>query len=455
MQKASLPKGSRDFAPDVLKKRLEIIDSISAVYQRYGFEPLETPAMENLSTLTGKYGDEGDKLLFKVLNSGDYLSKVTDDQLIDAKENSNTILNLISEKGLRYDLTIPFARFVVQNRHAIQFPFKRYQIQPVWRADRPQKGRYREFWQCDADVIGTQSLLCEADFIKIYHEVFNSLGLTNYKVKINHRKILEAIAISVEFTGHLTDLTVAIDKLDKIGWTGVGNELLLRGMTDNQIKKLQSLLTTENLTTETLNNLEQKLVPSEQAKTGIQELRDVIELLGQSIENYRVELDLSLARGLDYYTGCIFEAMVENATVGSVSGGGRYDDLTGVFGLPDVSGVGISFGIDRLYDIMHEEGLLTNDNAPNAQILLCHFDAESRKACIAVASILRENKIACEVYPDIKNIRKQLDYANKRSYRFTGVIGESEMNSESVQFKDMISGDQANLSHADLIKRLK
>jgi len=352
-------------------------------------------------------------------------------------------------------LTIPFARFVAQNRHALQFPFKRYQIQPVWRADRPQKGRYREFWQCDADVIGTKSLLCEADFIKIYHEVFASLGLNSYKVKINHRKILEAIAITVEFTGPLTDLTVAIDKLDKIGWTGVGNELSSKGMSDDQIKKLQSLLTTENLTIETLNALEQKLVPSEQAKTGIQELKDVIELLGQSIENYRVELNLSLARGLDYYTGCIFEANVENATVGSVSGGGRYDDLTGVFGLPDVSGVGISFGIDRLYDIMNEEGLFTIDNTPNAKILLCHFDTESQKACIAVASMLRENKIACEVYPDIKNIRKQLDYANKRSYRFTGVIGDSEMKSESVQFKDMISGDQANLSHADLIKRLK
>jgi histidyl-tRNA synthetase len=455
MQKASLPKGTRDFSPDVLKRRNKIISVITKVYARYGFEPLQTPAVENLSTLTGKYGEEGDKLLFKILNSGNFLTDVKQEQLSEALENPNSLVPMIAGKGLRYDLTIPFARFVVQNRNDLQFPFKRYQIQPVWRADRPQKGRYREFWQCDADVIGTKSLLCEAEFIKVYHEVFTVLKLANYEIKINHRKILESIALTLEFDGNLTHLTVAIDKLDKIGWEGVRKELLSKGMRENQVSDLKELLIKSPLNSSVIDSLEHKLKPCEQTTEGINALREIISLLDSSQNTFNIQLDLSLARGLDYYTGCIFEATIHGASVGSVSGGGRYDDLTGVFGMPDVSGVGISFGLDRLYDVMQEAQLFSKSEGPTASMLLCHFDKITQKRCISIADSLRTNDISVEVYPDHKNLRKQLDYANKRGYSYVGVIGESELEDEVIQVKDMRSGEQKNMNLNTLTQLLK
>lgn len=442
MQKASLPKGTRDFAPGILKQRQHIISVISAIYVKYGFEPLETPAMENLTTLTGKYGDEGDKLLFKVLNNGDLLRGVAKEQFDEMYDAQPKLLNQISEKGLRYDLTIPFARFVVQNQNDLQFPFKRYQIQPVWRADKPQKGRYREFWQCDADVIGTDSMMCEADFIKIYFEVFTKLGLPHYTLKINHRKILEAIIKTIEFEGKLTDLTVAIDKLDKIGWEGVEKELLEKGLQPEKAKQLSALLTQMPFNTQSLQIIKNQLIECKEAELGLNALQEILDFLGQSGAVKSVEIDLSLARGLDYYTGCIFEAVIEDSGIGSVSGGGRYDDLTGVFGLSNVSGIGISFGIDRIYDVMLGKGLFSEKNTPTAKLLLCHFDAEARIFCNEVADLLREGNIAVEVYPDLKSIRKQLEYANKRGYLFTGVVGSDEINSRTLKLKNMVTGEQ-------------
>lgn len=455
MQKASLPKGTRDFAPVVLKQRQIIISSISEIYVKYGFEPLETPAMENLSTLTGKYGDEGDKLLFKILNNGNILNDFTYEEFTETFENQHKLISKIAEKGLRYDLTIPFARFVVQNQHTIQLPFKRYQIQPVWRADRPQKGRYREFWQCDADVVGTNSMLCEADFIKIYFEVFTKLELSNYTLKLNHRKVLEAVSITVGYTGKLTDLTVAIDKLDKIGWEGVEKELVAKGMLNEQVEHLKSLLIKTSLSKEALQTISSSLKSCPEAEVGINALSEVINFLDNHPAIQGVELDLSLARGLDYYTGCIFEAVINDAGIGSVSGGGRYDNLTGVFGLDGVSGIGISFGIDRIYDIMLERKLFSEDNQPIAPILFCHFDITSQLYCIKIADKLRAEGIAAEVFPDIKNIRKQMDYANKRGYLFTAVVGDNEIVQDVVRLKNMKTGESFDANYESLINQLK
>ncbi|MCB0734944.1 MAG: histidine--tRNA ligase [Flavobacteriales bacterium] len=454
MQKPTLPKGTRDFGPVELKRRKLIINTIQNVYEHFGFEPLETPAMENLSTLTGKYGDEGDALLFKILNSGDFLKKVDEGRFQQAKENPNSLLPQISEKGLRYDLTVPLARFVVQHQHELQFPFKRYQIQPVWRADRPQKGRYREFWQCDADVIGTDSLVCESDFVKIYQLVFNALGFTSYDIRINHRSLLEAIAQTVGFNGPLTQLTVSIDKLDKIGWEGVGKELESNGFTSDQVSRLQVLLTTSRCTPEFIEQLASALSDGEAKDRALMALRELRELT-PGIDQASVSLDLSLARGLDYYTGFIFEASIPDSGIGSVSGGGRYDNLTGVFGLSGVSGVGISFGIDRLYDCMDALGLFGGVDRPTANILLCHFDERTRTKCAEIADALRADGIKTEVYPDIKKLRKQLDYANKRGYPFIGVVGEEEFNQDTIQLKNMESGDQSVVPQSNLSKLLK
>lgn len=445
MQKASLPKGTRDFSPQVMAKRNYILETIKQVYQLYGFDPIETPAMENLSTLTGKYGAEGDKLLFKILNSGDYLKKA-DATALENKDSGKLIAS-ISDKGLRYDLTVPFARYVVQNQTDISFPFRRYQMQPVWRADRPQKGRYREFWQCDADVIGTNSLICEADFISIYHKVFTKLGLTNYQVRINHRKVLEAIAKTVKFEASFTDLTVAIDKLDKIGWEGVSKELIDKGLTNENLGKLKELLTIKPFNSNTINDIESKLDDSIEKEIGIRELRQVLTF--SQMEEANVSLDLSLARGLDYYTGCIFEAIIEDSPVGSVSGGGRYDDLTGIFGLKDVSGVGISFGLDRLFDIMEHLDLF-KESISQVKLLFCHFDEQGLNHCLKIARDLRTKGIAAVVYPDNKKINKQFDYANKSGFRWVAVVGDTEINNQTIQLKNMTTGEQQEIPQTEI-----
>lgn len=437
MQKASLPKGTRDFGPEVMKRRKHIMRVIEDVYVNFGFEPIETPAMEKLSTLTGKYGDEGDQLLFKILDSGDYLDKVDPETL--SNKDVRKLTPQIATKGLRYDLTVPFARFVVQNQTDITFPFRRYQMQPVWRADRPQKGRYREFWQCDADVIGTKSLICEADFIHIYEAVFRKLGLSNYELRINHRKVLEAIAVSTNFEGSFTDLTVAIDKLDKIGWEGVTKELSTRGMADDSIALLKTFMNKAPFTRERLEQLRDTLKDCPEKETGLSELNDLMDYLDGT--SFSVMLDLSLARGLDYYTGCIFEAVIPESGIGSVSGGGRYDDLTGIFGLKDVSGIGISFGLDRIYDVMIAKNLFS-DSEVERKLLFCHFDDDAMKFCAKLAPKLRAAGIDTVVYPDRKKIGKQFDYANKSGYKWVAVVGDNEITENVVQLKDMESGNQ-------------
>ncbi len=449
MQKASLPKGTRDFSPSVMRKRLHILSVIRSIYERYGFDPIETPAMENLSTLTGKYGDEGDQLLFKILDSGDYLKKA-DPEVLKNKE-SNKLIPSISGKGLRYDLTVPFARFVVQNQTEITFPFRRYQMQPVWRADRPQKGRYREFWQCDADVIGTNSLLCEADFLSIYHEVFTALELHGYNVRINHRKILEAIAKTCHFEGNFTDLTVAIDKLDKIGWEGVSKELLSKGMNQENLDTLRTFLSRRTFDNSTIEALEKELIDCDEKSTGIRELKSVLNYNTNS--DVKVSLDLSLARGLDYYTGCIFEAVIEDSGIGSVSGGGRYDDLTGIFGLKDVSGIGISFGLDRLFDVMTSLDIFSNDES-NSRLLFCHFDEKAFEFCVKAAAKLRQSGLTCVVYSDRKKINKQFDYANKAGFDWVAVVGDNEIAEGVVQLKNMKTGVQEKYSLDALTERL-
>ncbi|MBO6518232.1 MAG: histidine--tRNA ligase [Bacteroidia bacterium] len=450
MQKAALPKGTRDFSPEVMKRRKFITTTIESVYKKFGFDPIETPAMEKLSTLTGKYGDEGDTLLFKVLDSGDFLAKA-DQEALNNKD-SNKLIPSVASKGLRYDLTVPFARYVVQNQTHITFPFRRYQMQPVWRADRPQKGRYREFWQCDADVIGTKSLLCEADFIKIYHEVFSTLGLGNYELRLNHRKALEAIAKTCGFEGSFTALTVAIDKLDKIGWEGVSNELLSKGMDHSGVETLKQLLNKVDFDQQALDLLSKILTDSKEKDIAIEELSTVLGFIRST--GIRLKLDLSLARGLDYYTGCIFEATIPGSGIGSVSGGGRYDDLTGIFGLKDVSGVGISFGLDRIYDVMLAADLF-KEVEQETKVLFCHFDESALLYGINLADKLREAGIASVVYSDRKKINKQFDYAHKCNFPYVAVIGDDEMANGVVQLKNMATGKQEKLTVTDLIERLK
>ncbi|MCB9261296.1 MAG: histidine--tRNA ligase [Flavobacteriales bacterium] len=450
MQKAALPKGTRDFSPTMMFRRNLIINTIKKVYEKYGFDPIETPAMENLTTLTGKYGEEGDKLLFKILNSGDFLASA--DVEVLANKNSQKLTWVIAEKGLRYDLTVPFARYVVQNQSDITFPFKRYQIQPVWRADRPQKGRYREFWQCDADVIGTKSLLCEADFLKIYEEVFQTLGLKDYEVRINHRKLLEAVTVSIGFTGSFTEFTVAIDKLDKIGWDGVGKELSEKGVDAAKVELLKNMLLQLPLTENTLETIKNQLVDCQEKEIALHELGQLIGLAESHLS--QVVLDLSLARGLDYYTGCIFEAVIKNSGIGSVSGGGRYDNLTEIFGLKDVSGVGISFGIDRIYDVMDALQLFQNQ-IDNQKIIFCHFDEKAMIFCSRWADELRKEGIKVVVYPDQKKIGKQFDYANKLGFDLVAVVGDNEMAENCVQLKNMTDGSQSKISLNELIIKLK
>jgi histidyl-tRNA synthetase len=455
MEKPTLPKGTRDFGPAVMAKRQFIFDTIRKVFQTYGFQPLETPSMENLSTLTGKYGEEGDQLLFKILNSGDYLKDV-DASKLEAR-NSKLVASEISEKGLRYDLTVPFARYVVMNRNEIAFPFKRYQMQPVWRADRPQKGRYREFYQCDADAVGTDSLVCEAEIILMIKDVFQRLGITDYTIKINHRGILTGLAEVIGARGNETALFVAIDKLDKIGEEGVRKELTERGLNQESIDTLFGILSVKRSNTSQATLLSSKFENSEAGKKGLLDLKEVFLLL----ENYgsdesNVEFDISLARGLSYYTGCIFEVKINNVSIGSVSGGGRYDNLTKAFGdKENLSGVGFSFGVDRIFDAMEELNLFPTSTQATSKVLVCHFDDESFHYGLRILNRLRGAGIASEIYPDMAKLKKQLDYANKKNIAYTIVIGSEEIQSGALAFKDMTKGEQEKINIDQIIEKLK
>ncbi|WP_214072799.1 histidine--tRNA ligase [Mucilaginibacter sp. dw_454] len=452
--KPSTPKGTRDFSPAEMVKRNFIFDTIKAVFRKYGYQQIETPSMENLSTLMGKYGDEGDKLIFKVLNSGDYLSKVNPEKLVTL--NSNAITPDISEKALRYDLTVPFARYVVMHQNEITFPFKRFQVQPVWRADRPQKGRYREFFQCDADVVGSDSLLNEAEFILIYDEALSALGLKDFTIKINNRKILSGIAEVIGKADSIIDLTVAIDKLDKIGLDGVIKELLEKGFTEADIEKLKPVILLEGSNEDKLASLRSALEKSEIGLKGCDEIETVFNYISKfKIQRATVELDITLARGLNYYTGAIFEVKTNEVAMGSIGGGGRYDDLTGMFGLKGLTGAGISFGADRIYDVMGELNLFPADANQTTRVLICCFDKEGEIYALPLLQKLRAESINAELYPAGAKIKKQMEYANNKNIPYTVLIGSEEMQSGLLAFKDMASGEQEKISAAQIVTRLK
>ncbi len=448
-QKPSIPKGTRDFSPAEMVRRNYIFDTIKSVFQLYGYQPIETPAMENLDTLLGKYGEEGDKLLFKILNSGDFLSKA--DNSLLATRDSNRVTSQISEKGLRYDLTVPFARFVVQHQNDIAFPFKRYQIQPVWRADKPQKGRYREFFQCDVDVIGSNGLFNEVELIQIVDEVYRRLNI-RVLLKINNRKVLAGIAEIIGEVSRIVDITVAIDKLDKIGLEKVNAELKERGLSDNAIEKLQPILALSGSNEEKLQSLSGILKDSQTGMKGIEEITTVLSLVGELGLKTAIELDLTLARGLNYYTGAIFEVKALDVAIGSITGGGRYDDLTGIFGLPGVSGVGISFGADRIFDVMNQLDLYPKDVTATTQVLFVNFGTREATYSMKLASVLRADGIKAEVYPDDGKMKKQMSYADKKGIPFVAIVGEDEMVSEKVTLKNMVSGEQQLVTVKELIK---
>ena len=455
-QKPSLPKGTRDFGPKEMVKREFIFNTIKKVYQKYGYAPIETPAMENLSVLQGKYGDEGDQLLFKILNSGDFLSKTDEADLSDSK----TLLPKISEKGLKYDLTVPFARYVVMNQHELSFPFKRYQIQPVWRADKPQKGRYREFFQCDADAIGTDSLLCEAEIVLMIKEVFTKLqakqpNSLDYSIKLNNRKILSGLVEMLGQAGKETDFAVAIDKLDKIGEEKVKAELSSKGFPDEALGKLDNVFALNGSNEDLLTQLKDLLKDSEIGLKGIAEIQEVLDILaGFGTEVKELEIDITLARGLSYYTGAIFEVKPNNVKMGSISGGGRYDGLTDNFGLPDVSGVGISFGVDRIYDVLNELDLYPTDNSASTDVLITAFDQESWNYSLKLLGQLREAGIRSELYPSPVKIKKQMKYANDKQIPYVIVIGSEEVKTGKLTLKNMQKGEQDNFSAKELIEKL-
>lgn len=452
MQKPGLPKGTRDFGPIQMARRNFILNSIKDTFQLFGYQQIETPAMENLSTLTGKYGDEGDQLLFKILNSGDFLKKVT---LEDITSGAKATLPKVSEKGLRYDLTVPFARFVVMNRNELSFPFKRFQIQPVWRADRPQKGRYREFYQCDADVVGTESLVCEAEIVLMIRDVFAKLGLKDYDIKVNNRKILTGISEAIGESGKEGPLCVAIDKLDKIGWAKVKEELNERGFAEQSLSKLEPLVNLETDLKGKIEFLKEFLASSEVGLKGVSEFEEMLEILGQMGENLdHIDFDIMLARGLSYYTGAIFEVKVNGVSIGSVSGGGRYDNLTGVFGLPGVSGVGFSFGVDRLYDVLEELGLFPLESLKGTQLLLTHFDEKGFRYALSILPQFRKAGVKAEIFPDLTKVKKQLDFAAKKGIPFVGICGDNEIQTESLALKNLESGHQENLKVKDVISVL-
>lgn len=452
--KPTPPQGMRDFGPEEMIRRNFIFNTIIKVYQKYGYLQIETPAMERLETLTGKYGDEGDRLIFKVLNSGDYLKshRASGDDL--TKMELKVLTPSISEKALKYDLTVPFARYVVQHQAEIKFPFKRYQIQPVWRADRPQKGRYREFYQCDADVIGSKGLINEIEFVQIYNEVLNNLKLTPYVVKLNHRKILTGFAEVLGEPEKLIPFTIALDKLDKIGKEKVLTELAGKEFGEQQLKKVEQILDFKGTNQEKLDFLKNYFIDSELGKQGVEEIEKVIVASeGLGIENGALELDLTLARGLDYYTGCIFEASIPEAGMGSISGGGRYDDLTGVFGLPDISGVGISFGADRIYDIMLSRNLFPDFEENRIKFLFLNFGEAESMLSLSIVAKLRKNNTKAAIYPDDVKIKKQMSYANEIGVEYVCSIGPTELETNSIGVKNMESGEQQTLSIDDFISK--
>ncbi|MEG0891000.1 MAG: histidine--tRNA ligase [Bacteroidales bacterium] len=444
-QKPSIPKGTRDFGPTEMAGRNYIFDTIRSVFKKYGFNPLETPSMENLSTLLGKYGDEGDKLLFKVLNSGDAFADVEPSQL----QNSNLLSLKVCEKGLRYDLTVPFARYVVQHKNELAFPFKRYQIQPVWRADRPQKGRYREFCQCDVDVIGSNSLLNELELVQITDEVFGKLGI-NVCIKINNRKVLSGLSQIIGHPDKLVDITVAIDKIDKIGLDAVKIELTERGIDEKGIAIIEPVLLLHGTTAEKIAAMKKILASSPIGTQGIEELEALFGYISTVGIKQDVEIDLSLARGLNYYTGAIFEVKAKDFAIGSICGGGRYDDLTGIFGLPDMSGVGISFGADRIYDVLDGLNKFPKDAIEGTKVLFSNMGIAEVAYLLPIISSLRLQGINCEIYPDSTKLKKQFEYADKKGIRYFVIAGEQEISENSLNIKDLISGEQKTVSKADI-----
>lgn len=452
MNKPSIPKGTRDFSPLEMAKRNYIFDTIRSVYALYGFRQIETPAMETLQTLLGKYGDEGDKLLFRVLNSGDFLGKITDDQL--KERNSLSLSSKICEKGLRYDLTVPFARFVVMHRDEIQLPFKRYQIQPVWRADRPQKGRYREFYQCDADIVGSDSLLNEVELIQIMDTVFQRLGI-RVQIKINNRKLLSGIAEIVGEADKIVDITVAIDKLDKIGLDKVNDELRADGISEEAISKLQPVISLSGSNEEKLEVMEKFLSQSEVGMKGIEELRFILGMADKVGLKNELQLDLTLARGLNYYTGAIFEVKALDTPMGSITGGGRYDNLTGIFGMPGISGVGISFGADRIYDVLNALDLYPKEITTNTQLLFINFGEKETEYCLPIVGKARANGIRVELFPDSSKMKKQMNYANANNIPFVALAGENEIQNGMVTLKNMETGEQKMVSPDEMIEIVK
>lgn len=437
MSKPSIPKGTRDFLPQQMVKRNYLFDTLKSIFKKYAFLPIETPAVENLSTLMGKYGEEGDRLIFKILNSGDYLSGVQN----LSQQNSTTLTKEISEKALRYDLTVPFARFVVQNQNDLHFPFKRFQIQPVWRADRPQKGRYREFFQCDVDVVGSDSLLYEIEFIQIFNEALTQLKVPGFQIKINNRKILSGIAEVVGAADKIVDITVAIDKLDKIGLEKVNEEMIEKGVSKEAVEKLQPIIQMVGSTAEKFRILRSVLAHSEIGIKGIEELEFIFASCAQLTADHNLKLDITLARGLNYYTGAIFEVSAENFK-GSIAGGGRYDDLTGIFGLKGLSGVGISFGADRICDVLEENNLFPENLLQTTDVLFINFGDAEALYSMKVVQQLRAHGISCEIYPSNAKMQKQMTYANNKGVRFVAMIGTNEMNEHKVSLKNMATGEQ-------------
>ncbi len=451
-QKTGIPKGTRDFSPIEMARRNYIFDTIRSAFHLFGYKQIETPAMENLSTLMGKYGEEGDKLLFKILNSGDFLKQVTDEELLE--RNCAKLTNKISEKGLRYDLTVPFARFVVQHRNELTMPFKRYQIQPVWRADRPQKGRYREFYQCDADVVGSDSLNNEIELLSLIDMVFGMLGI-NTVVKINNRKILSGIAETIGAADKIVDITVAIDKIDKIGLDNVNAELREKGLSEESVEALRPVLTLEGDNNAKLEAISEFLKDSETGLKGIEEMREVLNGIDTLGHEAKMEVDISLARGLNYYTGTIIEVKAADVEIGSITGGGRYDNLTGVFGMPGLSGVGISFGADRIYDVMNQLNLYPADVTCSVRVLFVNFGEKEAMQAMKYVKALREAGIPAELYPDSAKLKKQMAMADSDRIPYVAFVGESELGKDSIVVKNMTTGEQQTLTLAQTIELLK
>ena len=457
---SAIPKGTRDFSPSEMVKRNYIFEKIKTVFKKYGYQEIQTPTMENLDTLTGKYGDEGDKLIFKIINSGDFLKNVRNQKSEIEDFDTASILPLISEKALRYDLTVPFARYVVMHQNDISFPFKRFQIQPVWRADRPQRGRYREFYQCDADVVGSESLLNEAEFILIYQEALTSLGLSDFTIKINNRKLLSGIAEIIGKPELIIDMTIAIDKLDKIGLDGVIKELLERGFTISDVESLKPIILLQGSNSEKLNSLRTVLANSEIGLKGIEEIEAIFSYLknlttfNSQPTTHTLELDITLARGLNYYTGAIFEVKTNEVAMGSIGGGGRYDDLTGMFGLKNLTGVGISFGADRIYDVLEELSLFPENTNQTTLVLISNFDKEAELYALPLLQQIRNKGIAAELYPTSAKLKKQMSYANDKNIPFVILIGSDEINSGILSLKNMKTGGQQKHSIDEIIKIL-